>query len=130
MIIVAGFLAGALMALIFVAHLSIMFVYNPPGFVRNTDAEDNNLPRVILMMHGMALLIWPVIGVVTAVANWAVRDEVSNIVFTLGVLVVELLMAPVLILLTKGRWIHLAAQFVAFFIIFAIVIPVLVNQAS
>ncbi len=118
------------MALIFVAHLSLMFVYNPPGFVKNADREENNLPRVILMMHGMALLIWPVIGIVTALAYAAVRDEVSDGVFVAGVLVVELLMAPVLVLLTKGRLLHLAAQFAAFFIIFGVVIPVLVNQAS
>ena len=128
MIIIAGLLAGVLMALTFVAHLSLMFVYNPPSFVRNADSEDNNLARSILMMHGAALLIWPIIGVITAVAYDAVRDEVADEIFVAGVLVVELLMAPVLILLMKGRRLHLAAEFAAFFIIFGVVIPVLVSQ--
>ena len=130
MIIIAGFLAGVLMALIFVAHMSIMLVTNPPAFVRNSDGEDNNLARVVLMMHGMAIMAWSVLGIVTAVAYSVVQDEVSDWVFVLGVLVVELLMAPVLVLLAKGRRIHLAAQFVAFFIIYGVVIPVLVTQAS
>jgi len=130
MIIIAGFLAGSIMALIFVAHLSIMFVYNPPGFVRDSDQEHNNVLRVVLMMHGLALLVWPVVGIVTAVLNWVVREDVSNVVFGLGVLLVELLMAPVLVLLTKGRWLHLTAQFVVFFIIFAVVIPALVSRVS
>ncbi|MDP6822707.1 MAG: hypothetical protein QF554_05390 [Dehalococcoidia bacterium] len=129
MTIIAGFLAGALMALIFVAHLSLMFVYNPPNFIRNADAEDNNLPRVILMLHGMALLIWPVIGIAAALAYAAVSDEVADGVFVAGVLVVELLMAPVLVVLMKGRRLHLVAQFGAFFIIFGVVVPVLVSRA-
>lgn len=130
MIVIAGFLAGTLMALIFVAHMSMMFVTNPPAFVRNSDPEQNNLPRTILMVHGVALLVWPAIGIVTAVAYHAVRDEVSDAVFVLGVFAVVVMMAPVLVLLMRGRWIHLAAQFAAFFVIFAFLIPFLVAQAS
>ena len=128
MAIVVGFLAGTLMALVFVAHISLMFVSNPPRFVKTADSENNNLARVILMMHGMALLIWPVIGIVTALAYAAVSDEVSDGVFVGGVLVIELLMAPVLVLLMKGRRLHLLAQFGAFFIVFGVVIPVLVSR--
>ena len=129
MTIVAGFLAGTLMALIFVAHLSLMFVYNPPNFVKNVDDEGNNLARMILYMHGVALLTWPTVGILTAVAYAAVRDDLHDGVFIAGVLVAELLMAPVLIILTKGRTLHLAAQFLAFFIIFGLLVPVLVAQA-
>ena len=130
MTIVAGFLAGTVMALIFVAHMSVMFIYNPPGFVKNVDTEGNNLARVILYMHGVALLTWPAVGILTALAYSAVRDEVHDGLFIMGVLVVELAMAPVLILLAKGRRLHLAAQFFAFFIVFGLAIPVLVTQAS
>ncbi len=130
MTIVAGFLAGTLMALIFVAHLSLLFVYNPPNFVRNADGEENNLARVILYMHGAALVAWPAVGILTALAYSAVRDDLHDGIFILGVLVVELAMAPVLILLAKGRRLHLVAQFFAFFIVFGLVIPVLVTQAS
>lgn len=129
MTIVAGFLSGTLMALVFVAHLSLMFVYNPPSFIKTTDPEDNHLARSILMMHGVALVIWPIIGVVIAVAYSAVRGEVSDWVFVVGVLVTELLMAPVLLILAKGRRLHLLAEFAAFFIIFGIVVPILVSKA-
>lgn len=129
MIIVAGFLSGTLMALVFVAHLSIMFVYNPPSFIKTSDPEDNNLARSILMMHGVALVVWPIIGIVTAVAYSAVQGEVSDWVFVAGVLVIELLMAPVLFILAKGRRLHLLAEFSAFFIIFGVVVPVLVSNA-
>ncbi|MCX8251524.1 MAG: hypothetical protein OTJ98_06665 [Dehalococcoidia bacterium] len=129
MTIVAGFLSGTLMALVFVAHLSLMFVYNPPSFIKTTDPEDNHLARSILMMHGVALVIWPIIGVVIAVAYSAVQGEVSDWVFVVGVLVTELLMAPVLLILAKGRRLHLLAEFAAFFIIFGIVVPILVSKA-
>ena len=130
MTIVAGFLAGTLMALIFVAHLSIVFVSNPPNFVKSADGEENSLARVILYMHGAALFTWPAVGILTAVAYAAVSDELHDGVFIAGVFVVELLMAPVLILLTKGRRLHLLAQFAVFFIIFGLVIPVLVSRAA
>ena len=129
MTIVAGFLSGTLMALVFVAHLSLMFVYNPPNFIKTADPEDNHLARSILMMHGVALVIWPIIGIVTAVAYSAVRGEVSDWVFVAGVLVIELLMAPVLFILAKGRRLHLLAEFAAFFVIFGVVVPILVSKA-
>lgn len=130
MTIIAGFLAGTLMALAFAAHMSVMFVYNPPGFVKKADTEENNLARVILYMHGVALLTWPVVGILTALTYSAVRDEVPVGVFVAGVFVVELVMAPVLVILAKGRRLHLAAQFAAFFIIFGLVVPLLVAKAS
>jgi len=117
------------MALVFVAHMSLMFVYNPPNFIQTADPEDNHLARSVFMMHGVALVIWPIIGIVTAVAYSAVRGEVSDWVFVAGLLVIELLMAPVLFILAKGRRLHLLAEFAAFFIIFGVVVPILVSKA-
>ncbi|MCH7643121.1 MAG: hypothetical protein IIC30_07570 [Chloroflexi bacterium] len=130
MTILAGLLAGVLMALAFVAHMSVMFVYNPPNFMRSADAEENNLARVILYMHGVAWVTWPAIGILTALAYAAVRDEVHDGVFVAGVLVVELAMAPVLIILAKGRRLHLMGQLALFFVIFGLVIPILVTRVS
>ena len=130
MTILAGLLAGVLMALAFVAHMSVMFVYNPPNFMRSADAEENNLARVILYMHGVAWVTWPAIGILTALAYAAVRDEVHDGVFVAGVLVVELAMAPVLIILAKGRRLHLMGQLAMFFVIFGLVIPILVTRVS
>ena len=130
MTILAGLLAGVLMALAFVAHMSVMFVYNPPNFMRNANAEENNLARVILYMHGVAWVTWPAIGILTALAYAAVRDEVHDGVFVAGVLVVELAMAPVLIILAKGRRLHLMGQLALFFVIFGLVIPILVTRVS
>ena len=130
MTILAGLLAGVLMALAFVAHMSVMFVYNPPNFMRSADAEENNLARVILYMHGVAWVTWPAIGILTALACAAVRDEVHDGVFVAGVLVVELAMAPVLIILAKGRRLHLMGQLAMFFVIFGLVIPILVTRVS
>ncbi|MDA1256373.1 MAG: hypothetical protein O3C10_00800 [Chloroflexi bacterium] len=130
MTIVAGFLAGTLMALIFVAHISIMFVYNPPGFVKSADSEDNNIARVVLYLHVAGLLTWPVVGILAAVAYAAVRDDLSDVFFVAGVLVVELAMAPVLFILARGRTLHLVGQFATFFIIFGLVVPILVARAS
>ncbi|MCH7593098.1 MAG: hypothetical protein IIB27_01140 [Chloroflexi bacterium] len=130
MTILAGLLAGVLMALAFVAHMSVMFVYNPPNFMRSADAEENNLARVILYMHGVAWVTWPAVGILTALAYAAVRDEVHDGVFVAGVLVVELAMAPVLIILAKGRRLHLMGQLALFFVIFGLVIPILVTRVS
>lgn len=130
MTILAGLLAGVLMALAFVAHMSVMFVYNPPNFMRSADAEENNLARVILYMHGVAWVTWPAVGILTALAYAAVRDEVHDGVFVAGVLVVELAMAPVLIILAKGRRLHLMGQLAMFFVIFGLVIPILVTRVS
>ena len=130
MTILAGLLAGVLMALAFVAHMSVMFVYNPPNFMRSADAEENNLARVILYMHGVAWVTWPAVGILTALAYAAVRDEVHDGVFVAGVLVVELAMAPVLIILAKGRRLHLIGQLALFFVIFGLVIPILFTRVS
>ena len=133
MTVLAGFLAGTLMALVFAAHMSLMFVYDPPGFVRRADPERNNLAGTVMGLHLAALLAWPAIGILAALAfSVAERELPTDIpglpsaVYTAGALLVALAMAPPLLLLGRGRLRHLLAEFALFVALFGIVIPLLV----
>ena len=131
MVWLAGILGGALMGMIFVAHLSAMFALRPPTVFKNRPPETTLVP-VVMAMSVFSLLIWQGLGVAAAVIFDVLHTKVSiaapgmpSVVYTAGVVGLALLLAPVLFLRVRGRIRHLAAELVLFACIFGWLLPAL-----
>lgn len=132
----AGFLVGTLMALVFAAHLSVMWALKPPNFVRNASPDGPNVLLLAMAAHVGGILLWPLIGVTAAVAFTVAEDRsaleapgLPSGLYTGGVFLIAVLMAPPLLLLGRGRARHVIAELLLFVTLFGVAIPLLVQGA-
>lgn len=133
MVWVSGVLGGALMGMVFVAHLSVMFALRPPAVIRDRSPESTLVP-LVTAMSVLSLLTWLGLGVGAAVAFDAARTKVSvsvpgmpSVVYTAAVVGVALVLAPPLLLLVRRRVAHVVAELVLFAAIFGWLVPALVT---
>ena len=129
----AGILGGALMGMIFVAHLSAMFALRPPTVLRNRSPESTLVPLVTLISV-LSLLIWQGLGVAAAVTFDVVHSRLSmsapgtpSVVYTAGVVGLALLALLFLLLLVRGRMAHVLAELALFMGVFGWLVPAMVT---
>ena len=132
MVWMGGMLGGALMGMIFVAHLSAMFALRPPAVLRNRSPESTLAPLVTAMSM-FSLLMWLGLGVGAAVAFDAARTKLSisapgmpSVVYTAAVVGVALVLLVPLLLLVRRRVAHVVVELALFAGIFGWLVPALV----
>lgn len=130
----AGALAGALMGLIFVGHLSLMMALRPPESLRRR-AEDSTVMPIVLGGTLAALTAWVAAGVGAGLAFQVAEREfpagvpgMPSVAYTAGVVIAAALMAPPLMLLARRALRHLAAEYALFIGIFGWLIPLAVSR--
>jgi len=128
-----GILGGALMGMIFVAHLSAMFALRPPAVLRDRSPESTLVPLVTLMSV-LSMLMWLGLGVAAAATFNAVHARLTisapgtpSVVYSAGVVGLALLLLPLLLLFVRGRFAHVAAELALFAGIFGWLVPVLIT---
>ena len=129
----AGILGGALMGMIFVAHLSAMFALRPPAVLRDRSPESTLVPLVTLTSM-LSMLIWQGLGVAAAATFSAVHARLTisapgtpSVVYSAGVVGLALLLLPLLLLFVRGRFAHVAAELALFAGIFGWLVPLLIS---
>ncbi len=129
----AGMLGGALMGMIFVAHLSATFALRPPAVLRDHSPESTLVPLVTLMSV-LSMLIWLGLGVAAAAAFDALHARLSmsapgtpSVVYSAGIVGLALLVLPLLLLFVRGRFVHVATELALFAGIFGWLVPVLIT---
>ena len=132
MVWMVGILGGALMGMIFVAHLSAMFALRPPAVLRNRSPESTLAPLVTAMSM-FSLLMWLGLGVGAAVAFDAARTKLSisapgmpSVVYTAGIVGLALVLLVPLLLLVRRRVAHVVVELALFAAIFGWLVPALV----
>ena len=128
----AGILGGALMGMIFVAHLSIVFALHPPAVLRNRSPESTLVPLVTLISV-LSTLIWLGLGVAGAATFNAAHAGLSisvpgtpSVVYSAGVVGLALLVLPLLLLFVRGRMAHVLAELALFVGVFGWLVPALI----
>ena len=129
----AGILGGALMGMVFVAHLSITFALRPPAILRNRSPESTLVPLVTLISV-LSMLIWLGLGVAAAAMFNTTHARLSisapgtpSVVYSAGVVGLALVVLPVLLLFVRGRFAHVAAELAVFAGVFGWLVPAMIT---
>ena len=68
--VIAGMIGGALMGMLFVTHLALLLVYNPPRALQERAAE-STVAKLITLMALVAFLGWNVFAIAMAFGSQA-----------------------------------------------------------
>jgi hypothetical protein len=130
--VVAGMIGGALMGMIFVTHLALLLVYNPPKALMER-AVESNVSSLITMLAIGTFLFWNAIAIAMSFAAEATltgdTSELSIAPAPMYLFIVLLLVAfisiPAFVFL-HDRKRHLLGELMVFVGIFGLLIPNLV----
>lgn len=130
--LLAGFMAGALMALIFVGHMAIVMVYHPPAFLsRWAEREPSRgLAPIALSLVTGAMLFWPAVGVGAALLFARAHERfptdapgVPSAAYLAVIAAFALVSAPLPFVLLWRLRRHLLFEYAVFLSIFGLMVP-------
>ena len=121
------------MGLIFIGHVSVVMTLRPPGTLRRRATQSTGFP-IVMIATLISLIGWVAAGVVAAFAfEMAKRVSsfnipgIPNVPYSLGIVLIALLVTPPLVLLARRSLVHLAIQYAIFFAVFVWLIPMAVS---
>jgi cytochrome bd-type quinol oxidase subunit 2 len=130
--VIAGMIGGALMGMIFVTHLALLLVYNPPKALAER-AVESSVSSLITMSALVTFLGWNVLAIIMAFAAEATRSNDSTQIsiapspaYLFAVLFVVLFIAIPAFIFFRDRKQHLLGEILVFIGIFGFLIPNLV----
>ena len=130
--LVVGMIAGALIGMIFVTHMALLLVYNPPAALRKRAAE-STVSSLITMSALVVFGGWNVRAIAMSFAAQATQSSdtpavslAPSPVYLFVVLFVTLFLAIPAFIFFRDRKVHLLGELVVFVGIFALLIPNLV----
>lgn len=130
--VIAGMIGGALMGMIFVTHLALLLVYNPPRALAER-AVESSVSTLITMSALVTFLGWNLLAIVMAFAAQATRSSDStqisiapSPVYLFVVLFVVLFISIPAFIFFRDRKQHLLGEILVFIGIFGFLIPNLV----
>ena len=130
--VIAGMIGGALMGMIFVTHLALLLVYNPPKALAER-AVESSVSSLITMSALVTFLGWNVLAIIMAFAAEATRLNDSTQIsiapsptYLFAVLFVVLFISIPAFIFFRDRKQHLLGEILVFIGIFGILIPNLV----
>ncbi|MSQ09306.1 MAG: hypothetical protein EXR44_08470 [Dehalococcoidia bacterium] len=131
--LLAGFIGGALMGLIFVTHASLVLVFRTPVGLARRAAEGTVIGMVMAGTVG-GLVVWSLLGVAAAILFRATETEqslsvgaVPNTLYLIILLFVAAIATIPAALFMRNRLRHLATEFALFIGIFGWLIPAMVK---
>ncbi len=121
------------MGLIFVGHVSVVMTLRPPANLRRRATQSTVFP-IVMIGTLISLAGWIAAGVVAAFAFEMAKREsafnvpgVPNVPYSLGIVLIALLVTPPLVFMARRSLLHLAIQYAIFFAIFVWLIPLAVS---
>ncbi|HIF73194.1 MAG TPA: hypothetical protein EYQ61_11650 [Dehalococcoidia bacterium] len=133
--VIAGMIGGAVMGMVFVTHMALLLVYNPPQALKNRAAE-SSVSKLITMATVATYLGWNFLAIVMAFAAQATRSastladpQISiapSPVYLLVVLFVTIGISIPAFVFFQDRKQHFLAELAVFIGIFGFLIPNLV----
>ncbi|MDP6667593.1 MAG: hypothetical protein QF357_09380 [Dehalococcoidia bacterium] len=130
--VIAGMIGGALMGMIFITHLALLLVYNPPAALKRR-AIEAEVTKLITISSLVAFLCWNFLAIAMAFAALATQSSDSPEVslapspaYLFIVLFLTLFVAIPAFVFFRDRKKHLAGEFLLFIGIFGLLIPNLV----
>ena len=130
--VIAGVIGGALMGMIFVTHLALLLVYNPPKALAER-AIESSVSNLITISALVTFLGWNLLAIVMAFAAQATRSSEStqisiapSPVYLFVVLFVVLFISIPAFIFFRDRKQHLLGEILVFIGIFGFLIPNLV----
>ena len=130
--VIAGMIGGALMGMIFVTHLALLLVYNPPKALAER-AIESSVSNLITISALVTFLGWNLLAIVMAFAAQATRSSDStqisiapSPVYLFVVLFVVLFISIPAFIFFRDRKQHLLGEILVFIGIFGFLIPNLV----
>ena len=130
--VIAGMIGGALMGMIFVTHLALLLIYNPPKALAER-AIESSVSNLITISALVTFLGWNLLAIVMAFAAQATRSSEStqisiapSPVYLFVVLFVVLFISIPAFIFFRDRKQHLLGEILVFIGIFGFLIPNLV----
>ena len=130
--VIAGMIGGALMGMIFVTHLALLLVYNPPKALAER-AVESSVSSLITMSALVTFLGWNFLAILMAFAAQATRLNDSTQIsiapsptYLFAVLFVVLFISIPAFIFFRDRKQHLLGEILVFIGIFGFLIPNLV----
>ena len=130
--VIAGMIGGTLMGMIFVTHLALLLVYNPPKALAER-AIESSVSNLITISALVTFLGWNLLAIVMAFAAQATRSSEStqisiapSPVYLFVVLFVVLFISIPAFIFFRDRKQHLLGEILVFIGIFGFLIPNLV----
>ncbi|MDE0592645.1 MAG: hypothetical protein OSB68_05300 [Dehalococcoidia bacterium] len=136
--VIAGMMGGALMGMIFVTHLALLLVYNPPKALAER-AVESSVSSLITLSVLVTFLSWNFLAIMMAFAAQSTRSSDSTQIsiapspaYLFVVLFVVLFISIPAFFFFRDRKQHLLAEILVFIGIFGFLIPnfVVVIQSS
>jgi hypothetical protein len=131
--LLAGIMAGTLMGLVFITHVSLVLVFRPPAALARRAAE-RGVTALITTGTVAGLTLWTMLGVAAAFLFRAIENgypsdipSVPSLLYVLLVLFIAGFSAIPAALFLRDRLAHLAAEYALFVAIFGWLIPGLVQ---
>ena len=131
--LLAGIMAGTLMGLVFITHVSLVLVFRPPAALARR-ATEQGVTGLVTAGTVAGLMLWSLLGVAAAFLFRAIENgypsdipSVPSLLYVLLVLFVAAFSAIPAALLLRDRLAHLAAEYALFIAIFGWLIPGLVQ---
>ncbi len=130
--VIAGMIGGALMGLIFVTHLALLLVYNPPQALVER-AVESSVANLITMSAVVTFLGWNLLAIAMAFAAQATQSKdnlqisfAPSPVYLFVVIFVVLFISIPAFIFFKDRKQHLLGEILVVIAIFGFLIPNLV----
>ena len=130
--VTAGMIGGALMGMIFVAHLALLLIYNPPRALAKR-AVESSVSSLITMSSLVTLLGWNFLAIVMSFAAQITQSSdnpqisiAPSPAYLFVVLFVVLFISIPAFIFFKDRKQHLIGEILVFIGIFGFLIPNLV----
>lgn len=130
--VVAGMIGGALMGMIFVTHMALLLVYNPPAVLRKR-AEEATVTGLINVSTLITFVVWNLLAIAMSFAALSTqsgdRPEISvapSPAYLFAVVFLMLFIAIPALIVFRDRKKHLVGELLVFGAIFGLLIPNLV----
>ncbi|MEX0760833.1 MAG: hypothetical protein WD208_10520 [Dehalococcoidia bacterium] len=136
MIAVGGALAGALMGLAFIAHMSVLLTIRPPAALSRR-VDDSNIAAIVAFGTVFSVTSWILAGVAAAIVSSAATEaypsdipSVPSMLYLSAVVFLAALTAIPAALLFRDRLVHLFLQYALFIGIFGWLVPFIVAASQ
>jgi hypothetical protein len=130
--VIAGMIGGALMGMVFVTHLALLLVFNPPRVLKER-AVESNVSTLITMSAFVSFLGWNVFAIVMAFASQSLLSGdssqlsiVPSPIYLFIVFFVTVFISIPAFIFFRDRKSHLLGEILGFIAIFGFLLPNLV----
>ena len=131
MAVLAGIFAGVIMAIIFLPHAAIVFVFSRKFAGWPSDDEGPSpMAWLLVALAGASFLTWAALGVAAATLFTIAQrvapthvPGVPSLAYLIGVFAVVLLAVPWVVILAPRLWRHALVEFAVFVAVFGVQIP-------